>query len=136
MKPRFINQKYSVSFHEYSEKHYIKEFEKKYKTHWDSTRKAIVSSLERIANLDGTNSLDFICISNQKTILAKFDFKVAKTNVSPKSSGNRCILEVCNEDLGVKVLLVYCKDHIDRKINQETLWWKEHVATSCKLVCI
>ena len=135
MRPLFINQKYSVIFDEYAEKHYIKDFEKKYKTRWEITRQSIIDTLERLANLVETNYLDVICNSNSSSCLAKFDFKIAKTNVSPKTSGNRCILEICNQKPEVRVLLVYCKDHIDRPTGQETVWWKEIVKNQFGLDC-
>jgi hypothetical protein len=136
MRQHFIDSKYSVVFAEYAERHFIKDFEKKYKKNWDATRQSIVDALERISKLSGTNYLDFVCPSNKETFLAKFDFKVAKTNVSAKTSGNRCILEVCNKKLEVKILLVYCKDHIDRSSKQETLWWLEHIGTGHSLCCV
>ncbi len=135
MRQHFTDCKYSVVFSEYAEKNYIKDFEKKHKNHWIATRQSIKEILERIANLSGTKCIDFICSSNRDTCLVKFDFKMAKTKKSAKTSGNRCILEVCNKTYVIKVLLVYSKDHITR-IGQETLWWKEHVGTSDNLCCI
>src|SRR5690348_13260552 len=111
MRQHFIDAKYSVVFDDYTEKHYIRDFEKKYKGRWDATRESIEQALERIARLSGTNTVDLICPSNRDTFLVKFEFKIAKTNVSAKASGNRCILEVCNKKMEVRVLLVYCKDH-------------------------
>jgi hypothetical protein len=127
MKQLCSNQKYQVVFEEYAEQHYIKDFEKKYKTHWSVTRRSIADALERITNLEGTSRLDFIYKSNRETYLFKFDFKIAKTDFSPKTSGNRCIVEVYNQKLEVKVLLVYAKNHIDRPDGQETMWWRGHV---------
>lgn len=124
-----------VVFHDYAEKHYIGDFSKKYKAHWDATRQSIKDALERISNLSGMSCLDFICKSNNNTYLVKYDFRVAKTNVSSKTSGNRCILEVCNGKLEVSVLLVYCKDHVTRSNKQETIWWKEHLKGSFNLCC-
>lgn len=135
MRQHFIDQKYSVVFDEYTEKCYIKEFRKKYKKRWEVTELSIKEALERISKLSGTNRIDVICTSNRGTFLAKYDFKIAKTDVSAKGSGNRCILEVCNESMEVRVLLVYCKDDIGRSDGQETLWWKEHVSSSMDIYC-
>lgn len=135
MKQNFINRKYSVLFDEYTERHFIKDFEKKYKNAWGITRLSITDSLERIYNLSGTALIDVICVSNCKTFLVKFDFKVANTKESAKTGGNRCILEVCNNTLRVKVLLVYAKYHIDRADHQETLWWKEKINDNFSLCC-
>lgn len=135
MRQHFIDQKYQVDFDDYAKKHFIKDFEKKYKSRWEVTQKSIKESLERIANLSGTNCIDFICNSNKGTCLVKYDFKIAKSDVSAKASGNRCILDVCNSSLKINILLIYCKDHIDRSKGQETIWWKEHVQDNCGLCC-
>jgi hypothetical protein len=136
MKQNFINHKYSVIFDEYTEKHFIKDFEKKYKNAWIITKLSITDSLERIYNLSETALVDVICPSNCQTFLAKFDFKVANTKESAKTGGNRCILEICNKTLMVKVLLVYSKYHIGRSKNQETLWWKEKITDNFNLCCV
>ena len=135
MRQDFINQKYSVIFDEYSHKHFYKDFKKKYLNTWDVTKLSIIESLERIYNLSGTDLVDVICRSNCDTFLVKFDFKIANSNKSAKTSGNRCILEVCNKNLKIRILLVYGKQHIDRPKNQETLWWKEKVKDNFNLFC-
>jgi hypothetical protein len=127
MKQLCFNQKYQVVFEQYAETHYVKDFEKKYKTNWAVTRQSIESSLERIFNLEGTSHLDFIYKTTKETLVFKFDFKVAKTDVSAKTSGNRCMVEVYNQKMEVRVLLVYSKGHIDRSDGQETMWWRGHV---------
>lgn len=134
MKQHFIDVKYSVIFDEYTRKCYVKDFEKKYKGRWDTTKKSIEETLERIARLIGTNTIDIICSTSKDTFLVKFEFKIAKTDVSAKASGNRCILEVCNRKKEVRVLLIYCKDHIERQ-GKETLWWLEHVGSEFGLAC-
>lgn len=135
MKPVFINRKYLVVFDEYAKKHYEKDFKKKYKGAWPSTKKSIEETLERISNLDGLDVLDPICKTNKDTFLFKFDFSIAKSNLSAKGSGNRCILEVCNNSCCVKIILIYCKGHIDRPDKQETLWWKEKMLDEFGLSC-
>ncbi len=135
MQPNYINKKYCVVFDNYAAKHYEKDFRKKHKGAWAVTKQSIKSSLERIANLDGLGVLDTICKTNMGTFLLKFDFAVAKSKVSSKSSGNRCILEVCNEKCSVKIILIYCKHHISRADGQETLWWKEKVGDEFGLFC-
>ncbi|MCX6717120.1 MAG: hypothetical protein NTU76_00375 [Candidatus Taylorbacteria bacterium] len=135
MRQNFINQKYSVVFDGYTERHFIKDFERKYQNSWEVTKLSITESLERIYNLSGTKLIDVICISNCDTFLTKFDFKVANTKESAKTSGNRCILDVCNKSLKIRVLLVYGKMHIDRSEHQETLWWKEKIMENFCLCC-
>lgn len=130
MRQNFISQKYSVVFDDYTQDHYVCDFERKYKKHWSATKESIMQSLERIANLSGLNLIDVICKSNKGTYIVKFDFKVAKTNISAKTGGNRCILEVCND-----ILLVYSKDNIKRQEGQETLWWKKCISEEFGLCC-
>ncbi len=127
MKQLCINQKYQVVFEPYAEKHFVKDFEKKHRINWGITRQSIESSLERIFNLEGTSHLDFIFWTTRETSIFKFDFKIAKTDVSAKTSGNRCIVEVYNQRMEVRILLVYSKGHIDRADKQETMWWRGHV---------
>lgn len=135
MRKNFINEKYKVDFTEFSKKNFIKKFQKKYGKSWEPTEQSIQETLERIANLSGTNYISYICKTNRDTFLVKFEFKVAKTKTSAKKSGNRCILEVCNDKLKINILLVYCKSDISRRDGQETLWWKELVSSEFDLTC-
>lgn len=135
MQISYINRKYSVDFDSYTKGHYEKYFTKKYKGNWIATKESIKDSLERIYNLKDLNVLDCICCSNKNTVLLKFDFSIAKSKISPKKSGNRCILEVCNKSCCVKIILIYCKKHIDRPDGQETLWWKEKIKERFQLHC-
>ena len=57
--------------------------------------------------------------------LVKLDFAVVGTQMSPKSSGNRCILFVAEDMRAVKILLVYSKNDITS--SNETQWWKSIV---------
>lgn len=135
MKINYINTKYSVFFDDYAVKHYEKDFKKKHRKAWDITRISIIETLERISKLDGMEVLDPIFKSNNDTFILKFDFSIAKTKVSPKRSGNRCILEVCNNSCCVKIILIYGKHHIDRPEGQETIWWQEKIKDQFGLVC-
>lgn len=49
--------------------------------------------------------------------LVKLDFAIAGTRVSPKASGNRCILYINEETRHVEVLIAYSKN--------ETTKWKQ-----------
>jgi hypothetical protein len=55
--------------------------------------------------------VDLIAISGVFQ-LVKLDFAVEGTRMSPKSSGNRCVLVVDNNVKLVRVLLVYSKNEI------------------------
>lgn len=135
MKPQYTNKKHTVIFDDHVAKNYEKDFKKKYKGLWEETKKSIKETLERIPNLYGLETLTPICKSNKETYLLKFDFKIAKSKISPKSSGNRCILDVCTRSCCVKIILIYCKHHIDKPKGQETLWWKEKIKNRFGISC-
>ena len=95
------NTLFSVRFTSFAEKHYLKDFKKKYKgKQWDFTKKSIIQDLRRLKmenNLTQlTEQIDELKY-NDNEYLAKYDFKVAQTNESTKSSGNRCVLHIDNK---------------------------------------
>jgi len=59
-------------------------------------------------------------------MIVKMDFKIAGSNVSAKSSGNRVIAAVDTKQKMVKILLVYSKNDIGPP--RETDKWKNIVA--------
>ncbi len=115
------NAKFKVSFHPFSERHFCKTFKKKYKSHWLVTRDAIADSLNRLYGLQERTELEPIQCKSPYFI-CKFEFKVAKSNVSPHASGNRCIIFVNTETIEVEILLVYSKNEIGPP--NETQKWK------------
>jgi len=133
----FFNQKYKVFFSDFSVRKYRKSFSKKYgKKAWNITEISIKESLERIANIEGKDILSFICNTNNNTIFAKYSFRIANSNICPKTSGNRCILEICNTKRRVEVLFIYCKSHIPSKERNETNWWKKVVSDNFDRHCL
>lgn len=133
----FFNQKYKVFFSDFSVKKYGKSFSKKYgKKAWSTTEVSIKESLERIANIEGKEILSFICNTNNNTIFAKYAFRIANSNISPKISGNRCILEICNRKRCVEILFIYCKSHIPSREKNETNWWKKIVSDNLDKHCL
>lgn len=113
--------KYNVVFEEYTKRHFIKNFEKKYKSKWNKTQDDIIFVCEHIENMLLTKRADLISVS-ENSRLVKLDFAIFGLKVSPKSSGNRCILFLDDEIKIVKVLLVYSKNDIST--NNETQAWK------------
>lgn len=120
--------KFYVVFSKYAEKHFCKDFLKKYKTKkWSETRKTIEATLERSCAFSKTSLIDMIKFSPEKNAgIFKLDFRVAGTDVSPKGSGNRVVFHLCNITSKVTVLLVYSKNHC-QKGQSETQWLLEHV---------
>lgn len=115
---------YSVTIEEFAERHYIKSFQKKYKTLWETTLCSIVAGLARIDMLLQTDKADLITDTDGIKII-KTDFRVFGTKESPKTSGNRCIITVDEKVKKVTVLLVYTKTNV--KGTNETTWWKKVV---------
>ena len=116
--------KYNVVFEDYTKRHFIKNFEKKYKSKWNKTQDDIIFVCEHIENMLLTKRADLISVA-ENSRLVKLDFAIFGLKVSPKSSGNRCILFLDDEIKLVKVLLVYSKNDIPT--NNETQAWKNIV---------
>ena len=112
---------YSVEFEPFAERHYVSKFQKKYGDKWLATERTIIAVCERIDNMLRYNRADLISISDCYK-LVKLDFAVEGTRMSPKASGNRCILLVDEDMRTVKILLVYSKNEISPP--NETQKWK------------
>jgi len=112
---------YRVQFEPFSERHYVNKFQKKYGDKWLATKRTIIAVCERIDNMLQYNRADLISISDCYK-LVKLDFAVEGTRISPKASGNRCILFVDEDMRAVKILLVYSKNEISPP--NETQKWK------------
>ena len=119
---------FNVEFTQYAEKHYCKDFLKKYKTkQWLETKNTITDALERSFLLQDTSLIDNLKFSQEDGVgIFKLDLRVARTNSSPKGSGNRVIFSLCNNTGNIKILLVYGKTHCDKK-HTETQWILEHI---------
>lgn len=117
---------YSVHFESYSERHFIRTFEKKYMAHWDITLRAIIAELERIDALLRTDKAETISTSKDNDVkIVKVKFKIAASKESANSSGNRCIVAWCESKQSVSVLLIYSKT--DLRGSNETAEWKKLV---------
>ncbi len=112
---------FSVQIADFATRHFIKNFEKKYKAHWVVTLRAITAELERIDALLQTDRAETICDMDRVRII-KTKFKVAGTKESAKTSGNRCIVAWIPEKQLVQVLLVYAKTDLGG--GNETAKWK------------
>ena len=113
--------RYDVEFESFTERHYIKKFRKAYKEKWPPTELAINDACERIDNMLLYSRADLIATSGFYQ-LVKLDFAVEGTQMSPKSSGNRCVLVADNNARLVRILLVYSKNEISEP--NETKKWK------------
>lgn len=113
--------KYKVIFEDYTKRHFIKKFERKYKPQWEKTQDDIIFVCEHIENMLSTKRADLISVADNCR-LVKLDFAIFGLKISPKSSGNRCILLLDDDMRIVKVLLVYSKNDISTR--NETQEWK------------
>ena len=89
-------REYEVIFEDFTERHYIKKFKKKYKSRWDETLGYIALMCSRI---DQTilSSLASVISKNGQMRLVKMRFGIYGLKISPKVAGNRCILVVDDE---------------------------------------
>lgn len=121
--------KYNVVVEKFAEKHFIKTFLKKYKSNWTKTSSDIIFICGHIENMLKTQRADLISV-NGNYRLVKLDFAIFGTKVSPKKSGNRCILVVDDKLRLVRILLVYAKTDLPPK--NETQQWKNIVREEYK----
>jgi hypothetical protein len=116
-----MSTNYAVLVEHFAERHYIKNFEKKYKSAWCITWSAVVEELKRLDSLVNTSVAEKIC-GNSVVEIYKTEFRVAGTRESRKASGNRCIVALCSDTQTIHVLLVYHKNDIGN--GNETAKWK------------
>ena len=121
---------YRVIFGEYSKRHFIKDFEKKYKGSWLTTRKALVSQLRNVDMLvnSGRTNPPIHRADDRSEWILKHEFVVAGLKISKKSSGCRIIAHVNEIEKLVTILLVYHKDH-PKKSSSETSEWEKIIKT-------
>lgn len=114
---------FEVKFSQYCERHFCKDFYKKYSgKQWVETKKTIEETLKRAFAVQQTSLIDVLSFFQEEGVgIFKFDFKVAGTNISPKSSGNRAIFYLSNGAGKIEILLVYGKEHCAKK-GTETQW--------------
>jgi hypothetical protein len=122
-----------VIFEDYASRHYIKDFEKKYKGAWLTTRKAIVSEFRNIDMLinSGRTNPPIHRTSDNTQCIVKHEFLIAGLKESKKTSGRRIIAYVSDIDRVVHILMVYQKNHVDKKA-AETAWWERTIKEAHK----
>lgn len=125
------NTKVTIEIDSYAERHFIKDFVKKYKKQWDLTLISIKTVLLHLDNLLLTDKAEIIHSFPQGRII-KFEFKLAWSKKSAKSSGNRMILYHGFTTHTCYILLVYHKWHI--KWNNETIWREQEIKQNCAII--
>lgn len=119
---------FQVEFSDYAESHFCKDFCKKYRGRmWIETKKTIVDTLQRAFLVQNTSLIDDLKFSQEECVgIFKFDFKIAGTPFSPKTSGNRVIFFLDNNMAKIKILLVYGKVNLGKR-HSETQWVLEQI---------
>ena len=112
---------YTVSVHPFAERHFIKAFSKKYKGHWEETWVSVEAEFRNPAVLIEKDIAEVI-VAEGDIQLCKTKFRVAKTQSSRHSSGNRCIIAVDTKKRHVAVLLVYTKTDLPGSGNETAKW--------------
>jgi hypothetical protein len=119
---------YGIVIEHFAERRFIKDFERKYKGAWDITWTAVTEEFKRFDSLLNTSIAETIIdgrIAGERVRICKTEFRVAGTKDSRKSSGNRCIVAVCDDACLVHVLLVYYKNDLGN--GNETARWRQIV---------
>ena len=127
------SDKYRVKFAEYAQRHYIKNYEKKYGRAWEVTRRALIASFERIESLvnNKRTAVPIHRSADNRHWLIKHEFAVAGTRQSPRGSGNRAIVYVDRNERTVHVLMVYHKNDLGAATGAETATWKRMIRQHC-----
>ena len=113
---------YRAWFEPFTKRHYVKNFRKAYKDKWLATERTIIAVCERIDNMLQYKRADLIySVGHFK--LVKLDFAIVGTQMSPKASGNRCIVFVDEVKREARIMLVYSKNDISPP--NETQKWKK-----------
>jgi len=117
------NNLFSVKFSDYAKYHYLKRFEKDYRgKQWDITVESISQDLARIktsnSDLQRTGQVDELWQKDGCWIF-KYDFRVAQTRDSTKSSGNRCVAFLDNEANKIEILIIFGKGDLPKNIGEQ-----------------
>ena len=109
---------YFVFFSDYADRHYLKSFATKYKgKRWQVTLESIFQELKRITSLQRTQQVDELKHGTDCKLF-KYDFAIAQSGVSPKASGNRCIVFLDSKTHKQNILFVYCKNDLPKNTKE------------------
>lgn len=118
------DENYRVVFTEYAYRHFIKRFAKDYKgKRWAVTQDSIFQDLKHVHAWQQTQQVDELKHGNNCKLF-KYDFTIAQSGVSPKKSGNRCIVFLDYEQHRQDVLIVYGKGDIPKNMSETQFIYK------------
>ena len=112
-----------VEFSDFAKKHFLRYFEKTYRgKQWRITVDSIVEDLKRIKicgySLQFSRQVDELWHKGDYWIF-KYDFAVAGTKRSTKSSGNRCIVFMNNAMDYIEILTIYHKNNLPKNVGEQ-----------------
>ena len=122
---------FNVSYKEYAKSHFLKEFEKKYKGKlWEKTESSIFEDLARLRMINNTtqqsSQIDQLKHKDEYWLF-KYDFRIAGTNQSTKSSGNRIVGFINNSEDKLEILLIYNKTDLPKN-KKETQYIEDTIS--------
>lgn len=111
-----------VSCKDYARTHFLKDFEKKYKgKQWEKTEISYMEDLRRLRmpnnKTQQSMQVDQLRFKNDCWIF-KYDFRIAGTNESTKSSGNRIVGFIDNKANKLEILLIYGKTNLPKNMGE------------------
>ena len=117
------NKLIKVSFSKYAKRHFLRNFEKKYRgAQWTITLDSIIVDISRMRvhgnNMQLTQQVDELWHRDNFWVF-KYDFAVAKTNKSKKGSGNRCVVFLDAIENSAEILLIYSKDDLPKNMGEQ-----------------
>jgi len=117
------NSLFAVKFSDYAKRHFLKRFEKDYSgKQWDITVESIFQDMARIktsdSDLQKTQQVNELWQKDNCWIF-KYDFRVAQTKESTKSSGNRCVAFLDNAANKIIILIIYGKSDLPKNIGEQ-----------------
>ena len=117
------NSLFTVLFSDYAKLHYLKRFEKDYRgRQWDITVESIFQDMSRIktsdSDLQKTQQVDELWQKDNCWIF-KYDFRVAQTKDSTKSSGNRCVAFLDNAANKITILIIFGKGDLPKNVGEQ-----------------
>lgn len=118
------NEDYRIFFTPYAKRYYIKRFAKDYRgRRWLVTLDSIFQDLKRVHSMQQAQQVDELKRGNNCKLF-KYDFTIAQSNVSPKASGNRCVVFLDSQRHRQDVLMVYGKGDLPKNTNETQFIYK------------
>jgi len=115
-------QDYAVVIEKFAERHFIKNFRRKYKMAWDATERALLQEF-RVFEVLFKKSIAETITDREGIKICKTEFKISGSRESRHGSGNRCIVAVHKDKNLLRVLLVYHKNDLGN--GNETATWRQ-----------